>query len=181
MLKPQDCMVFVKLLANPLAHWSQRDMAKMLCISLAEVNAGIKRLQDAGLLRKDKQGKLYPNINAAEEFLVSGIKFFFPGRLGEYTRGIPTGIAAPIFHDKIALGNDPVPVWPDAVGERRGVALDPIHPSIPKSLRENPDNNFYEIFVLVDVIRTGRPREREMAEKLLKERLIAVSDKDTLK
>lgn len=171
MLKPQDCMILVKLLANPMADWSQRDMAKMLCISLAEVNAGIKRLQDAGLLRKDKQGKLYPNIHAAEEFLVSGIKFFFPGKLGEYTRGIPTGVAAPIFHGKIALGNDPIPVWPEAIGENRGVALDPIHPSIPKSLRENPDNIFYEIFVLIDVIRTGRPREREMAEKLLKERL----------
>src|SRR5437016_8939165 len=159
MLKPQDCMILIKLLANPGVEWSQRELAKNLNISLAETNAAIKRLGDSGLLRKDKSDKLFPNINAAEEFLVSGIKFFFPAKLGEYTRGMPTAVAAPIFHDKIALGNDPIPVWPDAIGEKRGVALTPIHPSIPKSLRENPDQSFYELLVLIDAIRSGRPRE----------------------
>ena len=171
MLKPQDCIILIKLLANPGMDWSQRQLAKALCISLAETNAGIKRLGDAGLLRKDKDDKLFPNINAAEEFLVSGIKFFFPVKLGEYTRGMPTAIAAPIFHDKIPLGNDPIPVWPDAIGEKRGVALAPIHPSIPKALRESPDQSFYELLVLIDAIRSGRPRERNLAASLLKEKL----------
>lgn len=171
MLKPQDCVVLIKLLANPAIELSQRQLAKLLGISLAEVNAGIKRLEEAGLLRKNKQGKLFPNINAAEDFLINAIKFFFPGKLGEYTRGTPTAIAAPIFHDKIALGNDPIPVWPDAVGKKRGVALEPIHPSIPKALRENPDPLFYDLLVLVDAIRLGRPRERNLAGTLLKEKL----------
>ena len=171
MLKPQDCIILIKLLANPGMDWSQRQLAKALCISLAEINAGIKRLGDAGLLRKDKDDRLFPNINAAEEFLISGIKFFFPAKLGEYTRGMPTAIAAPIFHDKIALGNDPIPVWPDAFGEKRGVALVPLHPSIPKALRENPDQSFYELLVLIDAIRSGRPRERNLAADLLKEKL----------
>ncbi len=171
MLKPQDCIILIKLLANPGMDWSQRQLAKTLCISLAEINAGIKRLGDAGLLRKDKDDKLFPNINAAEEFLVSGVKFFFPVKLGEYTRGMPTAIAAPIFHDKIPLGNDPMPVWPDAIGEKRGVALTPIHPSIPKALRENPDESFYELLVIIDAIRSGRPRERNLAASLLKEKL----------
>lgn len=171
MLKPQDCIILIKLLANPGMDWSQRQLAKVLCISLAEINAGIKRLGDAGLLRKNKDDKLFPNINAAEEFLVSGVKFFFPVKLGEYTRGMPTAIAAPIFHDKIPLGNDPIPVWPDAIGEKRGVALAPIHPSIPKALRENPDESFYELLVIIDAIRSGRPRERNLAASLLKEKL----------
>lgn len=171
MLKPQDCIILVKLLANPGVDWSQRQLAKALCISLAEINAGIKRLGEAGLLRKDKKEKLFPNINAAEEFLVSGIKFFFPGKLGEYTRGIPTGVAAPIFHGVIAMGNDPIPVWPDAFGDEKGVALEPLHPSVPKSLRENPDPVFYDILVLIDAIRTGRPRERNLATIYLKEKI----------
>lgn len=171
MLKPQDCIILVKLLANPGIKWTQRQLAKALCISLAEVNAGIKRLGDASLLRKDKQGNLFPNIDAAEEFLISGIKFFFPGKLGEYTRGVPTGIGAPIFHNKIVLGDDPIPVWPDAIGEKRGVALLPLHPLISKALRENPDLRFYELLVLIDAIRTGRARERNIAAALLKERI----------
>lgn len=84
---------------------------------------------------------------------------------------MPTAIAAPIFHDKIALGNDPIPVWPDAMGEQRGVTLAPIHPSLPKELRENPDQSFYELLVLIDAIRSGRPRERNLAIVLLKEKL----------
>jgi biotin operon repressor len=171
MLKPQDCIVLIKLLANPSVELSQRQLAKTLCISLSEVNAGIKRLEEAGLLRKDKQGKLFPNINAAEDFLINAVKFFFPVKLGEYTRGVPTAIAAPIFHNKIAFGNDPIPVWPDASGEKRGVALEPLHPSVPRALRESPDQLFYELLVLVDTIRLGRPRERNLAANLLKERL----------
>lgn len=74
-------MVLIKLLANPTIELSQRrQLSSMLGISLAEVNAGIKRLEEAGLLRKEKQGKVYPNIHAAEEFLINGIKFFFPGK-----------------------------------------------------------------------------------------------------
>jgi hypothetical protein len=171
MLKPQDCIILIKLLANPGMEWSQRQLAKALCISLAEINAGIKRLGDAGLLRKDKDRRLFPNINAAEEFLISGIKFFFPAKLGEYTRGIPTAVAAPIFHGIIATGNDPIPVWPDAVGDKKGVALEPLHPSVPKSLRENPDPVFYDMLVLIDAIRAGRPRERNLAAIFLKEKI----------
>lgn len=171
MLKPQDCIILIKLLANPGKEWSQRQLAKVLCISLGEINAGIKRLGEAGLLRKDKENRLYPNIHAAQEFLVSGVKFFFPGKLGEYTRGIPTAVAAPIFHGVIAMGDDPIPVWPDAMGDKKGVALEPLYASIPKSLRENPDQVFYEMLVLIDAIRTGRPRERNLATLYLKEKI----------
>jgi hypothetical protein len=171
MIKSQDCIVLIKLLANQAVEMSQRQLAKTLCISLAEINAGIKRLEEAGLLRKDKQGKLFPNVHAAEEFLIHAIKFLFPGKLGEYTRGTPTAIAAPIFRDKIALGNDPIPVWPDAMGEARGVALLPIYPNVSKALRANPDLAFQELLVLIDAIRSGRPRERNLATTLLKEKL----------
>ena len=172
MLKPQDCIILLKLLANPDRKWSQRQLAKTLCISLSEINAGIKRLLEAGLLRKtEESGEFIPIIATAEEFLISGLKYLFPGKLGEYTRGMPTGIGAPLFHDKISLGNDPVPVWPDALGEQKGVALPPVHPSVPRALREYPDQKFYELLVLVDVIRSGRARERNMAIQLLKDRL----------
>lgn len=171
MLKPQDCIILIKLLANPKTQWSQRKLANTLSISLSETNAGIKRLFDAGLLRRDNEDQLVPILNAAEEFLIHSIKYFFPAALGEYTRGIRTGIGAPIFKDKIATGDDPLPVWPDALGEEKGVALPPLYASVPKALRQDPDKKFYELLVLIDVIRLGRPRERNMAIQLLKERI----------
>ncbi len=177
MLKPQDCLILLKLLANPNEEWSQRKLSKELCVSLAEVNAGIKRLIEARLMRKGKGSQLIPLLAASEEFLISGMKYMFPGRLGEFTRGIPTAYATPLFSKKIALGNDPIPVWPYAFGEKQGVALEPIHPSVPKSLHENPDESFYELLVLVDTIRVGRARERNMAISMLKDRLKDESSK----
>ncbi len=171
MIKPQDCMILLKLLANPGGEWSQRQLAEVLCISLAETNAGLKRLVEAGLLRRGKASQFLPIIAAAEEFLINGLKYLIPGKLGEYTRGIPTAVGAPLFQDKIALGDDPIPVWPDAQGNRRGVALNPIHPAIPKVLHKTPDQPFYELLVLIDSIRSGRPRERNMAIQLFKNRI----------
>ena len=177
MLKSQDCLILLKLLADQNKIWTQRQLSKELVISLSEVNSGIKRLIAAGLLRKTEGSQFVPILAAAEEFIISGLKYIFPTKLGEYTRGIPTAVAAPLFKDKIVLGNDPIPVWPDAFGENKGVALNPLHPSVPKSLREYPDEPFYELLVLVDTIRIGRARERNIAVKLLKERLNNESSK----
>lgn len=172
MLKSQDCVILLKLLANPQVVWSQRQLADSLCISLAEINASLKRLVESGLLRKDKSSKrFFPIVAAAEEFLIAGIKYLVPGKLGEYTRGIPTAVGAPLFKNKIALGDDPIPVWPNAAESCRGVALNPIHPCVTKALQGTPDSAFYELLVLVDSIRIGRPRERNMAIQLLRERL----------
>lgn len=172
MVKAQDCMILLKLLANPKKAWSQRQLAHTLQISLSEINTGIKRLIVAGLLRVSADElNFVPILGAAEEFIVHSIKYNFPVQLGAVTRGIPTSTGAPLFKDKIALGDDLVPVWPDARGELKGVALEPIHPAVTKALQIEPDELFYELLVLVDAIRQGRSLERNLAIQLLKERL----------
>jgi hypothetical protein len=171
MLKSQDCIILLKLLANPDVKWSQRQLADALCISLAETNAGLKRLVTAGLLRKSGQSQFIPLLASAEEFLINGLKYLIPAELGEYTRGIPTAAGASLFRGKLALGEEPSPVWPDAQGSQRGVALNPIHPKITTALNNTPDQTFYELLVLIDSIRAGRPRERNMAIQLLKNRI----------
>ncbi len=172
MLKPQDCIILLKLIANSQKEWSQRQLADSLAISLGEINAGIKRLLEAGLLRKDGSKHFIYIIRAAEEFLIYSVKYLFPGKPGEYTRGIATGIGASLFHNKIASSNaDFLPVWPDAQGEQQGVALKPIYHSVPQALRNNPDQGFYELLAIIDVIRSGRARERNIAVQLLKDKL----------
>ncbi len=172
MLKPQDYAILLKLLAHYKQSLPQRQLAEELGISLAEINAGVKRLKNAGLLRSSEQSRqLVPVRMAAAELLVHGIKYLFPGKLGHYTRGMPTSVGAPIFQDKIMLGEDPIPVWPDANGESKGLALEPIHPAIPGALHKHPDAKFYEWLVLVDALRQGRAREREIAERLIRQRL----------
>jgi hypothetical protein len=146
-------------------------------MSASEVHAGIKRLMLSGLLgpvfTKDPKNKvvLRPVKEACEECLISGVKYFFPAQLGAYTRGVATSYAAPIFEKHIVLGNDPIPVWPYGEGDKRGLALEPLYRSVPISLSQFPDQLFYELLVLVDAIRTGRARERNIAIKLLQEKI----------
>ncbi len=186
MLKPQDIVILLKILSSRLSQddyemVSQNRLAALLCMSASEVNAGIKRLILSGLLSpvisNDKTKKIVymPNKKACEECLISGVKYFFPVQLGAYSRGVATSYAAPILEEHLILGDDPIPVWPYGDGDKRGLALEPLYSSVPKSLAEFPDPLFYELLVLVDAVRSGRARERNIATQLLKEKLYGES------
>jgi hypothetical protein len=189
MLKPQDVVLLLKLLANPNhLKWSQAQIAMHLCISVSEINAGIKRLIASGLLQiatpmliihpdlnqslhlKKQSEKLYKLVLVAcEEFLISGVKYIFPVQLGEITAGIETSYAAPIMKTHI-ISNDSI-VWPYAEGTRRGMSLEPLYTSVPRSISLFPDQIFYDLLCLIDVLRHGRSRERVLATKMLVERI----------
>jgi len=181
MLKPQDIVILLKILSimtlskgHSLEELTQSELARLLCMSQSEVNAGIKRLAGSGLLGPVQRSNrlIYVPIKAAvEECLISAVKYFIPALPGAYTRGIVTGYAAPIFEKHIVLGNDPVPVWPWGEGHQRGMALEPLYSSVPQSITKHPDPLFYEMLVLIDAIRIGRARERNIAIKLLKEKI----------
>lgn len=60
-----------------------------------------------------------------------------------------------------------IPVWPDASGESLGYGVEPLHPSAPNAARR--DGSLYEVLALIDAVREGRARERQIAgEELLK-------------
>lgn len=193
MLKPQDIVILLKILSIMVlnkndqddAYLSQNKLATLLCMSVSEVNAGMKRLVLSGLLSpvltEDPKNKIIflPNKAACEECLISGIKYFIPVKLGAYTRGIATSYAAPILEKHFILGDDPIPVWPFGEGDKRGLTLEPLYSSVPKSLAQFPDPLFYELLVLVDAIRSGRARERNMAIKILKEKLYGNQQTET--
>lgn len=174
-LKPQDIVLLLKMLSLSQGEMTtQNKLAILLCMSVSEVNAGTKRLVSSGLLSPVLVGnkvEVIANELACEECLIFGVKYFFPVQLGEYTRGIATSYAAPILEKHFILGDDPIPVWPYGEGDRRGLALEPLYSSVPKSLTQHPDQLFYELLVLVDAIRSGRVRERDMAIKLLREKM----------
>lgn len=184
-LKSQDIVIILKIISmivlskeHPDNLLTQNKLATLLCMSVSEINSGIKRLVLAGLLgpvfREGHNNRVVflPIRAACEECLISGVKYFFPAQLGSYTRGIATSYAAPIFEKHILLGNDPLPVWPYGEGDQRGLALEPLYSSVPKSLAQYPDQLFYELLVLIDAIRIGRTRERNIAAQLLRERII---------
>ncbi|MDR1989844.1 MAG: hypothetical protein LBQ09_06385 [Acidobacteriaceae bacterium] len=165
-LLPQDMIVLVKLVSYGGERPPITQVADDLALSPSQVHASFKRLERARLI--DVQtGR--PLRKAVEEFLVHGVKYAFPVQRGETTRGMPTAHAAPPLCDQIAGNGDLPPVWPDPNGKVRGATLEPLHKVAPKAARKDPA--LYELLALVDALRDGRVRERQLAEKELSVRL----------
>ena len=166
-LKPQDVVVLLKLVAVGKAHWSFSTLSAELFMSPSEVHAGIHRAKAAGLAVKIAD-RLTPVIRNLEEFVIHGLRYVYVPDRGEFTRGIPTLHAGPPLSKMFVPSNDPPPVWPDAEGDIRGQSFSPLYKSVTKAARR--DHQFYELLVLVDAIRGGRARERETATKEISKR-----------
>jgi hypothetical protein len=165
-LKPQDIVILLKLVTLGNRSWSYSTLAHELAMSASEVHGGIKRAAAARLF--DPQRNV-PMLRALQEFLVHGVKYAYPPDRGHATRGVPTSYAAPPLNSLIVQPDEPPPVWPDPEGEVRGYEYSPLYRTVPKAAAS--DNALYELLALVDAIRDGRARERELAVKLLTERL----------
>ena len=165
-LLPHDVVVLVKLVSYGGARPPIARVADDLALSPSQVHASLKRLERSRLLDPET-GR--PPLKAVEEFLIHGVKYAFPAQRGEATRGMPTAYAAPPLREQIAENSDLPPVWPDAEGEVRGVTLEPLHKAAPKAARKDPV--LHELLALVDALRDGRVRERQLAEKELSARL----------
>lgn len=112
---------------------------------------------------------LWPNRNHLKEFLIHGLKYVFPAERGGPTRGIPTAEAAAPLAQHLHLDFSLPPVWPHAEGPFRGIAFSPLYKNVPKAALL--DSKLYELLALVDAIREGRAREREIAIRELTARI----------
>jgi len=165
-LKPQDLVVLLKLVSLKGA-WSYRSLAKKLFMSTGEVHNALDRATRAHLFDAELRR---PRGQALEEFIVHGVKYAFPAERGSLTRGTPTAYAAPPLNRIISTpDNEHPPVWPDPEGTVRGYKLAPLYESVPKAAKG--DKSFYELLALVDSIRDGRARERNLAAEHLRTRL----------
>lgn len=169
-LKPQDIVVLLKLVAIGNRRWSYNSLANELFMSPSEVHAGIKRGIAAKLF---DQHRRVPIKSALKEFLIHGVKYAFPPDHGALTRGVPTGFAAPPLNMRITQPSEAPPVWPYAEGSVKGYSFSPLYKSVPKAVES--DKALYELLALVDAIRAGRARERDMAAKEISERLEVAS------
>jgi hypothetical protein len=165
-LKPQDILILLKLVASREIEWSYPSLAHDLYMSVSEVHAGIKRAGAARLM--DLQRRV-PIKKALEEFLIHGVKYAFPPTRGALVRGMPTGYAAPPLVDLIVQTNEPPPVWPYIEGLVRGHEFSPLYKSVPMAAAK--DKGLYEFLTLVDAIREGRAREKKLAIEEIKARL----------
>jgi hypothetical protein len=167
-LKPQDLVVLLKLLSLDDRVRTFNELGSDLAISASEVHASVGRAMKSRLLNNVDE-HLHVAKAALREFLLHGAKYAFPPTFGAATRGVPTAYAAPPLASLISQPSELAPVWPDPAGERRGMALHPLYPTVPKAARADPV--LYESLALFDALRSGAARERELASQLLGERL----------
>ncbi len=165
-LKPQDVLIVLKLVVIGKQGWSYKILAGELFMSSSEVHSGIKRASAAHLIDHNQKVPLKKSI---EEFLVHGVKYAFPPDRGDLTRGMLTGYAASPLVNHFQIGSEAPPVWPHPEGSVKGYEFSPLYKSVPKAA--SVDLKLYELLALVDAIRDGRARERNLAVSEISKRL----------
>ena len=91
-LKPQDILILIKLVALEEAEWSYPSLGTELSMSPSEVHSGLKRAVAARLMGEQRRR---PIKRALEEFLIHGVKYAYPPSRGGLTRGVPTSFTGP--------------------------------------------------------------------------------------
>ncbi len=168
-LRPQDVLVALKLAVLPEdARPTYASLAASLGMSASEVHAAVKRAKAARLVF-DWEDKIKGNKLALLEFAIHGIKYAFPAERGGMSLGIPTAYAAPPLSSEIVPDKDPPPVWPSANGSIRGISLQPLAKHAPEASQRDP--KLYKLLTLIDAMRMGTARERELAAKHLTDSL----------
>ncbi|MBD0831823.1 hypothetical protein [Aestuariibaculum sediminum] len=162
-LKPQDILLLLKIVSVNDPKWNQKPMADSLGLSQSEVSEAVSRCKYSGLL--DPKGKIVMKLGFLD-FLKYGIQFVFPQKPGPVVRGLPTA------HSGLPLNNQIQStehyVWPYGKGSVRGHSITPLYPSVPEAALK--DDKLYELLALVDALRVGRAREKELAMVELKKR-----------
>nr|WP_314860755.1 hypothetical protein [uncultured Undibacterium sp.] len=148
------------------AQYSVRALADSTGISKSEISLVLQRCYEVGLAKPDRLNRV-PRVNATAltEFIIHGLKYVFPSKPAEITRGIATAWAAPVLQGQLMSAGEIHPVWPDARGNTKGQAITPLFKSVPYAVRS--DARLYSMLALTDAIRIGQSRERNIAgEKL---------------
>ncbi|HMN97796.1 MAG TPA: helix-turn-helix domain-containing protein [Miltoncostaeaceae bacterium] len=164
MLKGQDIVVLLTVAGRP--GWTIAAVAEGLGLSTSAVHRSVERAIDAHLMTAPGRDV---NANALEELLVHASRYLFPARLAGPSRGVPTAWSAPPLSMRLARVDEDPLVWPDPAGSGRGIALEPIHPSVPFATRG--DAALHERLALVDALRAGGARVRREAAEALHEHL----------
>lgn len=161
-LRPSDIVVALQLALTPRAQF--KTISDSTGISTGECHNAVRRLRASALLFDDDRR---PSTEALLEFLVHGAPYAFPPIIGPAAPGVPTAHGSPAFSGIVESPDGHV--WPDPDGTARGQSLAPLYAAAPRLPALNP--KLYELLSLVDALRVGTTRVRNVAADLLRARL----------
>jgi hypothetical protein len=155
-MRPQDVAVLLRIVLFKDQRWMNKDLARLLYLSPAEITGSIERSILAGLIDSDRKTVFKQSLL---EFLQYGIKYVFPAIRGGVERGVLTAHSHPAIQARFA--SEQFMVWPDATGKEKGFSISPLYPSAAEAAKNDPEMHF--LLSLVDLLRVGKTRERSWA------------------
>lgn len=169
-MRPQDIAILLKIISLEGQAWQQKEIADTLHISPSEVTESLKRSAYAGLFFKHNQqvARL-----AFFDFLIYGFRYVFPQQPGSMAFGIPTAHSAPPLNDQFYEDGIKY-IWPTEIGTVKGQSIEPLYAGAPAAAAEDPV--LYEMLALIDALRVGQARERILATKALKNRILHAAE-----
>ena len=170
-LKSQDIVVLLKILIMSRQGWKFESLQEQLGLSTSAIYRAMERCVHARFVSPKPFTKIF-SLNLIE-FLVHGIAYAFATEPGKLVHGIPTAHSAPPLNKKIVAEEQYV--WPSANGTIRGQAIEPLYKHITSFIAS--DLELYELLALIDAIRVGKTREKNIASELLKERIQDYAEK----
>ena len=192
-LKAQDVLVACKLyslaeVVRPASDWTYSGLSGELGISLSETYNSFERCCLAQLIVTVRDRRVVSKRHFYELLAVAVPRIFYAAR-GGLEVGLPTSVHAPALRSKFEGVPGAIPtVWPcdysadKEVGKEyrrensrpllriRGESISPIYPSVPEAAAQ--DSLLYELLALVDVVRIGDTRSRNLAVAILEKKIL---------
>ena len=172
MLMPQDVVVALKMALEGRSS-SYVDVGASLGISPSQAHASTQRAFAGGLIFRSVDGGgrgiFKAMLTPLMQFIIYGVPHAYPAQRGGEARGVPTSHAAPPLNKLLDVDDATPLVWPDPQGTVRGLALSPIYKAAPEAARRDPQ--MHEMLALIDALRVGQAREKELAVTEIKRRL----------
>ena len=131
----------------------------------SEVHSAVRRAERVGLLDPLTRR---PNRVSLTEFLIHGLRYVFPADVLGKGKGMPTAHSEVLQHGLVIEKTDNY-VWPSRGASVEGVQISPLYPAVPRAARRSRE--LYDLLALIDAIRIGKVRERDLAAKELSRRI----------
>jgi hypothetical protein len=164
-MRPQDIVILLKLVSLKDQTWQFRDISSGLFIPISEISVSLKRSEKAGLYHSETKTL---HRQSLMEFIQYGFKYVFPTLPGTILTGVPTAHSHSFY--KSTFKTEQLYVWPFEDGKERGLAIEPLHPNVPKAALK--DENLYRLLASMDILRVGKVREQKMAIEELKKNIL---------
>lgn len=159
MLRPTDVGVLLYLALHPRDSFAA--MAEMLGVSKSTAHGAVQRLSASKLVSRVSDAMALVAIGPTLEFVRHGVPYVFVPKTVPRARGVRTGLGALALTSFRAEVDAAPLVWASTLGDSFGVGIEPLVPAAP--YLPHRDRRLYELLALVDALRVGDAREREIA------------------